>query len=140
MNKHRLSTDDRHFLTEFETGGITPDRFDHRAHVRLAYAYLVEHEPDIAVSLMRDALMAFLRRNDIDISKYHETMTNAWILAVRHFMATTPAAPSADAFIDCNPILLDSKIMLTHYSADLLFSDQARARFVEPNVERIPRY
>jgi hypothetical protein len=140
MSKHRLSTDDWHFLTEFETGGISPDGFDHRAHVRLAYAYLTEHEPDTAVRLMRGALMAFLRRNDIDISKYHETMTNAWILAVRHFMATTPAAPSADAFIDANPILLDSKIMLTHYSADLLFSDRARARFVEPNIERIPRH
>lgn len=140
MSNHRLSTDDRQFLRKFETGGITPDGFDHRAHVRLAYAYLALHEPDTAVSLMRGALLAFLRRNDIDISKYHETMTNAWILAVRHFMATTPPAPSADAFIDANPILLDSKIMLTHYSADLLFSDRARAKFVEPNVEQIPRH
>jgi len=36
--------------------------------------------------------------------------------------------------------LLDSKIMLTHYSADLLFSDEARARFVEPNLDPIPRH
>ena len=33
---------------------------------------------------------------------------------------------SADDFIERNPQLLDTKIMLTHYSADLLFSDQAR--------------
>jgi hypothetical protein len=30
--------------------------------------------------------------------------------------------------------------MLTHYSADLLFSDQARANFVEPNRDPIPRH
>jgi hypothetical protein len=39
-----------------------------------------------------------------------------------------------------NPILLDSKIMLTHYSAEVLFSPEARARFVEPNLESIPRH
>jgi len=37
-------------------------------------------------------------------------------------------------------VLLDSKIMLTHYSAELLFSDQARAEFVEPNLDPIPRH
>ena len=36
--------------------------------------------------------------------------------------------------------LLDSKIMMTHYSAEVLFSDEARARFVEPNLSPIPRY
>ena len=48
-------------------------------------------------------------------------------------MHRSPEASSADDFIVRNPLLLDSKIMLTHYSADLLFSDQARAEFVEPN-------
>jgi len=28
--------------------------------------------------------------------------------------------------------------MLTHYSAEVLFSPEARARFVEPNLESIP--
>lgn len=44
----------------------------------------------------------------------------------------TPASASADIFIDRNPIMLDSKIMMTHYSAELVFSDEARARFVIP--------
>jgi hypothetical protein len=30
--------------------------------------------------------------------------------------------------------------MLTHYSAQLLFSDGARARFVEPDLDQIPRH
>ena len=54
-------------------------------------------------------------------------------------MHRSPEASSADDFIERNPLLLDSKIMLTHYSADLLFSDQARADFVEPNLDPIPR-
>lgn len=29
--------------------------------------------------------------------------------------------------------------MMTHYSAGLLFSDEARAAFVEPDLDPIPR-
>lgn len=140
MVKYELSFDDRRFRTAFETCRITPDQFDHRAHVRLAYVYLAENDAETAVTLMRTALIAFLRHNNVDHSKYHETMTRAWILAVRHFMEGSPAAPSADAFIEANPTLLDSKIILTHYSADSLFSAEARARFVEPDLDPIPRH
>lgn len=138
--KHALSPDDRRFLAAFESCTLAPDSFDHRAHVRLAYIYLAENDAETALALMRAALLAFVRHQGVDVSKYHETITRAWILAVRHFMEITPASPSADAFIDRNPTLLDSRIMLTHYSAQLLFSDGARARFVEPDLDQIPRH
>ena len=138
--RHALSDDDRRFRDDFESGAVAPAAFDHRAHVRLAYAYLVDADSDTAVARMRASLLAFLRKNGVDPSKYHETMTRAWILAVRHFMEISPAAASADVFIERNPVLLDSKIMLTHYSAGLLFSDEARARFVEPDLGEIPRH
>ena len=89
---------------------------------------------------MRSALLGFIAHNNIPVAKYHETLTRAWILAVRHFMAISPVADSAADFIERNPMLLDSKIMLTHYSAEVLFSPEARARFVEPNLDAIPRY
>jgi hypothetical protein len=137
---HALAPDDRRFRVDFEEGNVLPARFDHRAHVRLAYVYLVEHDADTATSLMRDALRRFLVRHGIDADKYHETLTRAWILAVRHFMARSTAAASADAFIDANPLLLDSKIMMTHYSAELLFSSDARARFADPDLDPIPQH
>lgn len=89
---------------------------------------------------MKSALLAFLKHHGVDPSKYHETMTRAWIMAVRHFMERTPDADSADAFIDANPRLLDPKIMLTHYSAELLFSDEARDAFAVPDIDPIPTY
>ena len=42
---------------------------------------------------------------------------------------------SAADFIARNQELLDSKIMLTHYSASVLFSADARASFVEPDLD-----
>ena len=135
---HLLSEADRTFREDFTLGRVTPAQFDHRAHVRLAYILLAETETDSAADRMRAELLAFIARNGVDPAKYHETITRAWILAVRHFMDRTSSSGSADEFIDANPILLDRKIMLTHYSAELLFSSDARARFVEPDLQRIP--
>jgi len=138
MTNHHLSDADRTFREDFTLGRVTPAQFDHRAHVRLAYILLAEAEVDTAADRMRAELLAFIARNGVDPAKYHETITRAWILAVRHFMDRTSGRGSADEFIDANPILLDPKIMLTHYSAELLFSANARAQFVEPDLQRIP--
>lgn len=137
---HSTSPDDQRFRAEFEAGTYPLADFDHRAHVRLAYVYLVDNSTATALALMRKALKFFLERNGVDLSKYHETMTRAWILAVRHFMERPGSAASADEFIAANPELLDSKIMLTHYSVDTLFSPQAREQFVEPDLDPIPRH
>ncbi len=138
--RHLLSTEDRNFQAELEACKFPPAQFNHRAHLKLAYIYLAEHDSETAFQLMRDAIHRLLEHNHIDISKYHETLTRAWIMAVRHFMEKTSSSESADAFIDQHPQMLDSKIMLTHYSAELVFSEAARAKFVEPDREPIPRY
>jgi hypothetical protein len=137
MMRHALSPADQDLRSAFESAALPPAAFDHRAHVLLAYAYLAEHEVERAVQRMRDALLHYLRHHGVPVAKYHETLTRAWILAVRHFM-DRGGSPSGAEFLARHPVLLDSKIMLTHYSAALLFSDQARARFVEPDLDPIP--
>ncbi|MCH7639984.1 MAG: hypothetical protein IH855_11070 [Bacteroidetes bacterium] len=137
---HRSSPEDRAFCAQFESGEFPPAELDHRAHLRLSYVYLIEHDTETAYQLMREALLAFLEHNGVDPSKYHDTMTRAWILAVRHFMEATSSQDSAESFIEQNPEMLDSKIMMTHYSADVLVSDEARAQFVDPDLDPIPQH
>ena len=138
--KHQLSNDDREFKSKFETCELSPTEFNHRGHIRLAYSYLAEYGDDMAYQLMRDSLIRFITYNGVDISKFHETITRAWISAVRHFMENDSEANSANAFIDDNPGMLDKEIMMTHYSAELLFSDEAREKFVAPDLVPIPKY
>lgn len=138
--KHQMSNADREFKAQFETCGLSPSEFNHRAHLRLAYIYLVENDDDTSCQLMRDSLLRFLNHNGVGTSKFHETMTRAWILAVRHFMENDSGAYSANTFIDHNQRMLDKNIMMTHYSAELLFSDEAREQFVTPDLDPIPRY
>jgi hypothetical protein len=138
--KHQLSLEDYAFCLQFESGLVSPADFNHQAHVRLAYIYLCENTVEIAYCKMRDSIQALLAKNGLDTSKYHETLTRAWVMAVRHFMANTQPTNSASDFILNNPRLLDTKIMLTHYSESVLFTEQARHHFIEPDLETIPQY
>lgn len=137
---HTPSPEDRSFLRRFESCQLPAKEFDHRGHLRLAYVYLSDHEVDPAHDRMRRSLLRFLAHHGVDPTKYHETMTRAWILAVRHFMAQCPESHSAESFIESDPRMLDSRIMLTHYSAELLFSTDARQEFVEPDLSPIPEH
>jgi hypothetical protein len=140
VSEHQLSSDDLVLKRAFESGTLPPEKFDHRAHVVVAYCYLATDGVDAAEESMRRGLRRYLEHHRIDPAKYHETLTRAWILAVWHFMQRTGPTASADDLIERNPLLLDGRIMLTHYSADLLFSPEARQRFVEPNLRPIPRH
>lgn len=137
---HRASAEDLAFLEGFERQSVKAADFDHRAHVRLAYIYLCDRPVDAAHDAMKAALLAFLKHLGVESSKFHETITRAWIMAVRHFMEQTPPCTAAAEFIERNPVLLDTKIMLTHYSAEVLFSPAARAEFVEPDISPIPHH
>lgn len=91
MTGYKVSPEDVAFRRAFESGLVAPAHFDHRAHVRLAYVYLAELDADAASASMRAALQAFLRHHGVAPTKYHETLTRAWTLAVRHFMEVTRA-------------------------------------------------
>lgn len=139
---HSITKEDEEFKKQVESCSFPVSQFDHRAHLRLAFVYLVQNETtEVSVACMRQALTTLLKHAGIDPSeKYHETITEAWVLAVHHFLNNTKSSSSADDFINQNPELLDSKIMLTHYSAEVLFSDETRKSFVQPNLEAIPRH
>lgn len=137
--QHRISTDDRDFLRSFDGCQVSPQQFDHRAHLRLAYILLAEHDFAHAADRFRDALHAFLRANGIDAAKYHETMTQAWLLAVQLFMKRAGLTVSAEEFLSHSTVLLDPRVMFTHYSRELIGSELARRQFVEPDLDPIPR-
>lgn len=137
---HTISAEDILFRQSFEGFKVAPSDFDHAAHVRLAYIYLCRFPVEVAAERMKGALLAFLDHLGVGSAKYHETITRAWIAAVRHFMESSPRSASSMEFIGLNPRLLDSKIMLTHYSAEVLFSQAARTSFVLPDKTPIPEH
>jgi hypothetical protein len=137
MSVSAASKSDLEFVRTFEACDVAPCEFNHFAHLRLAYTYLCQGDLKYAQRRMRKALLAFLDAKAIPRMKFHETLTRAWVMAVSHFMNRRSSA-SFDEFIANSEQLLDTRVMLSHYSAAALFSDRARAAFVEPDLEGIP--
>ena len=135
----RASNEDRRFARRFESGGMEPADFDHRAHLRLAYVRLCEApSPAAARERMRASIRGFLARHSVDPAKYHETLTTAWMDAVRRFVAKAGAPGSFEALLEADDRLLDKDIMLTHYTRERLFSERARTVHVAPDLGTIP--
>ena len=138
MINHTTSQADRDFRAAFEACSVMPAAFNHEAHLRLAYIYLVEHGPAGAERRIRQALLAFLNTHGVPAARFHETLTCAWVQAVSHFMTRAASSSFAEFAANSQP-LLDSKVMLTHYSAETLFSPEARVSWIAPDLEAIPR-
>ncbi len=134
-----LEESDRQFLDAFEACAISGGDFRHREHLRVAYLYLTLHSFEEALKETEAGLRRLLEHLGAPASKYHHTLTAAWLRAVHHFMERTGATTEFAQFIEKAHPLLDQDIMGTHYSTDLLWSEAARAAFVEPDLQPIPR-
>ncbi|VUD41235.1 hypothetical protein TDB9533_00446 [Thalassocella blandensis] len=140
MNRHKMNSQDHEFFSHFNKNDISIKDFHHREHIRLAYVLLLQHDVDTACVKLKNLLCAYLNAKGVDLTKYHETLSRAWILAVKHFLENTPLSMSSADFIAQHPGILDASIMYTHYSRQRLDSDLARQQFVEPDLEPIPMY
>jgi len=93
MAPHELSQEDRSFRSAFEACTVTPLQFNHEAHVRLAYVYLVESGVESAVQRMRETLLHFLERNGIPRSKFPKQSRVHWCLPFGTSWIGQPAHP-----------------------------------------------
>src|SRR4051794_20042207 len=121
-------TDDE-FLSRFEAHAL--DELTHRDHLRVAFAYARRGGVDAAVDGAR-RIRGFAEAAGAT-RKYHETLTVGWARVVAPLAGRHPALPFG-AFVDAHPELQRRDLLLGHYSRALLFSDAARARFVEPDL------
>lgn len=133
-----LTSTDLEFAQQFATGELPPAQFDHGAHLRLAYVHLAAHGPGRAASIFRESLLGFLRHHQIDPARFHETLTQAWLQAVWHFMQRSGDTAGSEEFLQASAVLHDPQVMLTHYSKEVLFGQNARKQFVAPDLDPIP--
>lgn len=122
---------DDDFLAALEDGTLPPAAFDHRAHVRAGYLYVLRHGFGGAVERFARTLKAFAALHGKG-GLYHETITVAFLALINERVAET-AAQGWDAFIAANPDLLDRDSLQRFYAPEELASAEARRVF------RLPR-
>jgi hypothetical protein len=124
---------DEEFLARFEAHAL--DAFSHRDHLRTAFAYARRGGLEAAVDGAR-RIRGFAEALG-DPGKYHETMTVGWARVVGR-LAVDSAPLTFPAFLAAHPELLRRDLLSAHYSRELLFSEGARAAFVEPDLAPLP--
>lgn len=118
-------------IEQFEAGDIDAERFDHEAHVYMAWLYVRAFDLADAVSRFDGALRRLTARLGVP-GKYHATITWLFLLLINE------RASKSESWGDFQSrnldLVRDSKTTLErHYSEALLFSDAAREHFVLPD-------
>ena len=134
--------DDAEFLRVFEACGWPLEQWHHRDHIKLAYLYLRCCSLDEAMTRIRAGIKAHNAAHGLPdslTSGYHETMTQAWLRLVHLAVCEYGPAESADAFYEQHPELSQKKTLRLFYSRERFVSDEAKARFVEPDLAPLPR-
>jgi hypothetical protein len=125
---------DETFLARFEAGRLTS--FDHRDHLRVAFAYARRGGVDHAVARARRGLRHLAAAHG-EPERYHETLTTAWARVVAHH-ALADRDRDFEGLLATHPQLLRRDLLLRHYTRERLLGAAARARFVEPDLLALP--
>ncbi len=136
-NKYADDTEVLDLVRSFEDATISRDDWHHAEHLVVALYYLTHHDIETATTKMRDGIFRLLRDTfEVDLTKempYHETLTVFWMRTVADFKASKNGSSLLD---NSNEVAtkFDKDYPLRFYSRDLLFSDEARANYIGPDL------
>ena len=137
MNNHYTTQSEiERVVNDFETCRTGKECFHHAQHLVIATVYLETLSLQAAVSKMRSALHRFLDHHAIGKQKYNETLTVFWLEMVARVLRELPEEKSLVE--KCNRTiekLSNPGLALEFYSEGLLWSQQARESFVEPDLK-----
>ncbi len=130
-------------VAAFERGHTPVGGFSHQAHLAVALTYLDRYGLQGATEHMRAGLLQFLEhalgdRTAAEV-KYRETVTVFWVRLLAAELASTDRSRPLHERV--NPLLAryrDAATIREYYTQQLLESEEARRRFVEPDRKPLP--
>ena len=137
-DKYRDEKEIAALVASFESGTISRSDWRHAEHLTVALYYTRHHNFETALRKMRSGIFNLLESFGVDLTNempYHETLTVFWMRTVFVFGGSKNGAAMAEI---ANELVekFDKDYPLRFYSRELLFSDRARAEFVEADVNR----
>ncbi len=128
---------DEAFRKAFESLRIPDEVFHHREHIRLAWIYSRHFPQEQGLSLMAQGIQAFAKHHGA-ASKYHHTITVAWMRLVRHAVRQAPEESDFNAFAAAHVHLFSPRLLECYYSKARIQSDAARNNWIEPDLRPLP--
>lgn len=121
-------------VLRFEDCTLPRERWTHLAHLCVALWYLHNLPPQEATRQIRQGIQRY-NTSLGNSCGYHETITLSWIALLSGFLRQMGTAqPTAELATAAATRFGSSDYLLRHYSKELLFSDQARNSFVQPDL------
>ena len=117
----------------FEAGDIDPQKFDHEAHVRVAWSYLQQYTAAVAIERFTSALRSLTTRLGAS-DKYHETITWFFMITIAERRAACPHGDWQSFKRGNRDLLAGSALLKRYYSRDRLDSPEARRHFLLPDL------
>ncbi len=136
MNQFQSEKEIRAIVYGFESCETEKTDFKHQDHLVVAVAYLHELTVAEAIEKMRHSLMRFIKHHQVDQRKYNETITVFWVEVAA--AALERMSESSTLLEQCNKVAQEfpnAALALDYYSSEVLFSDEARASFVKPDLK-----
>ena len=129
-------------VSAFEACTLPKPEWTHQAHLIVALWHNLRYGADEALRLVRERIRRYnesVGTENTDTGGYHETITVLYMRAVRRLIES---AGATDSVVELANRLLKSRVAgkdfpFDYYSRELLFTPEARQRFVEPDITRI---
>lgn len=121
----------------FEGCTLPTAEWTHREHLIVALWYLRHHPREEATDRIREGILR-LNRSHGNTTGYHETLTLAWSAVIARFLGQQDRGQPLSTLLgklleECG----DKSYLLRFYSKDALMSDEARRRWVPPDLRPI---
>ena len=135
--RYKTESEIAEVIRTFEDATVSRDKWKHAEHLTVALHYLCLHDIETATEKMRSGILKLLTAGfAVDLSKempYHETLTIFWMRAVADFNASKNGASLLDK---ANELVAeyDKDYPLKFYSREFLFSNEACASFLKPDI------
>ncbi len=133
--------DDDALWEAFQTQRLPSSAWTHRAHLRVAFLHARRYAFDEAHMLIRVGIIRLNATHGLVETAargYHETLTRSWLALVAAASREHPSLDDSRRFVDACEETLAKDAPLRHYSRERVSSLEARARFVEPDLEPLP--
>ncbi|HEX7312498.1 MAG TPA: hypothetical protein VF297_01015 [Pyrinomonadaceae bacterium] len=126
-------------VRRFEDCTLPREEWTHAAHLTVALWHLLQFDWPDAVARVRARIKHYNAAHGIPSTPtggYHETLTLFWLRVVDTFLCAERNEARALVHL-ANELAAthDKGLPLAHYTRELLFSPEARAHWVEPDLK-----
>lgn len=139
-DRHYRSLGEQVFMKQFSDDSDTSaHKWMHRAHLRMAWNYIRELGADAAEPVIKETIRTHFQKNPNKNHAYHETITSFYIALVSAAVRSNQEG-QGDFFslVEKYPELLDTSTIEQYYSADKLYTEDAKHSFMKPDLKPLP--